>query len=151
MNIWTCLLLAPQKVHLISTYQVNGITFYKIMNKRIAIIDLGTNTCNLLIAEYYSIDYHILYQGKEVVKLGKNGIGNNHLTEDELERAILAIAKHQERIRPFSPSEIMVTATSAIRDAINKEWFAHEIKASTGLDLQIISGEKEAELIFTSK
>jgi len=118
------------------------------MNKRIAIIDLGTNTCNLLIAEYEHFDFKLIYQGKEVVKLGKNGIGKNLLTEDGLERAILAISKHQERIDPFNPSEIVVIATSAIRDAGNRDWFTHEIKASTGLDLQIISGEKEAELIF---
>ena len=118
------------------------------MNQRIAIIDLGTNTCNLLIAEYNRLDFLIIDHGKEVVKLGKNGIGKNLLTNDGLERAILAIRKHQERIKPFSPSEIVVIATSAIRDADNRDWFAHEIKVSTGLDLQIISGEKEAELIF---
>lgn len=118
------------------------------MNQRIAIIDLGTNTCNLLIAEYNHLDFQIIYQGKEVVKLGKNGIGKNLLTEDGLERANLAINKHKERIRPFSPSEIVVIATSAIRDALNRDWFTHEVKANTDLDLQIISGEKEAELIF---
>ena len=72
------------------------------MDNRIAIIDLGTNTCNLLIAEYQAKDYHIQYQGKEVVKLGKNGIDKNQLTEDGLERAVLAIRKHQEKIRARS-------------------------------------------------
>jgi len=118
------------------------------MTQRIAIIDLGTNTCNLLIADFDHTAFQIIYQGKEVVKLGKNGIGKNLLTEDGLARAILAIHKHQERIVPFSPSEIVVIATSAIRDAENKDWFAHQIKANTGLDLRIITGEKEADLIF---
>jgi len=118
------------------------------MNKRIAIIDLGTNTCNLLIAEYHDKSYQILFQGKEVVKLGKNGIDKNQLTEDGLERAILAIRKHQERISQFEASEMVIIATSAIRQANNKDWFQQEIKASTGLELQIISGEKEAQLIF---
>lgn len=118
------------------------------MNNRIAIIDLGTNTCNLLIASYSLTDYQILYQGKEVVKLGKNGIGNNQLTVDGLERAILAIKKHLDRIKQYSPVEIVIVATSAIREATNSDWFALEIKASTGLELQIVSGEKEAELIF---
>ena len=118
------------------------------MNKTIAVIDLGTNTCNLLIAEYQDKSYQIRYQGKEVVKLGKNGIDKNRLTEDGLERAILAIRKHQERISQFSVSEVVIIATSAIRDATNKEWFQQQIKANTGLELQIISGEKEAQLIF---
>jgi exopolyphosphatase/guanosine-5'-triphosphate,3'-diphosphate pyrophosphatase len=116
--------------------------------KQIAVIDLGTNTCNLLIAEYQDKSYKILYQGKEVVKLGKNGIDKNKLTEDGLERAILAIQKHQERIGNFNVSEIIIIATSAIREATNKDWFQQQIKANTGLELQIISGEKEAQLIF---
>ena len=118
------------------------------MKTEIAVIDLGTNTCNLLIAAYQDKNYQILYQGKEVVKLGKDGIDKNMLTEDGLERAILAIQKHQERIDKFDVSEVLIIATSAIREATNKDWFQQEIKAKTGLDLLIISGEKEAELIF---
>ena len=118
------------------------------MNNRISIIDLGTNTCNLLIAAYQDNTYQILYQGKEVVKLGKNGIDKNRLTEEGLERAIFAIQKHQERISKFNTSEVVIIATSAIREAINQDWFKQQIRAKTGLELQIISGEKEAELIF---
>jgi len=118
------------------------------MCQRIAVIDLGTNTCNLLIAEYQDKSYQIIYQGKEVVKLGKEGIDKNILTEKGLERAILAIRKHQERIGKFNVSEVVIIATSAIREATNKDWFQQQIKANTGLDLQIISGEKEAQLIF---
>lgn len=117
------------------------------MNK-IAIIDLGTNTCNLLIAQYQGKTYEILYQGKEVVKLGKYGIDKNRLTEDGLTRAIQAIKKHQERITQFGVHEVVVIATSAIREARNKDWFGQQVKDSTGLDLLVISGEKEAELIF---
>jgi exopolyphosphatase/guanosine-5'-triphosphate,3'-diphosphate pyrophosphatase len=118
------------------------------MNKQIAIIDLGTNTCNLLIAEYSQSAYHILHQGKEVVKLGKNGIDKNQLNEDGLKRAILAIGKHQERIEKYSAPETIIIATSAIRDATNKDWFLQEIKDKTSLELSVISGEKEADLIF---
>lgn len=118
------------------------------MNKRIAIIDLGTNTCNLLIAEYDHSSYQVLFQGKEVVKLGRKGIGNNQLTEDGLERAILAIHKHQERIRKYASVKVVAIATSAVREAINNHWFQQEIKNRTGLDLLVISGDKEAELIF---
>ncbi len=118
------------------------------MNQTIAIIDLGTNTCNLLIAEYDNSNYLILYQGKEVVKLGKNGIDKNQLTSDGLERAILAIRKHQERIKKHNADKTIIIATSAIREAVNKDWFQEKIKENTGLDLLVVSGEKEAELIF---
>jgi len=118
------------------------------MNSNIAIIDLGTNTCNLLIAEYGKTDYRIRYQGKEVVKLGKGGIDKNLLTEDGLERAVLAIQKHQERIVNYGVSEVLVLATSAVRDAANKDWFREELERRTDIQLSIISGEKEADLIF---
>lgn len=118
------------------------------MTNRIAVIDLGTNTCNLLIAEYHENFHQILYQGKEVVKLGKNGIDKNHLTPDGLERAIQAIRNHQQRISVHEVPEVVLLATSAIREASNRAWFQEEIEKSTGLQLQVISGEREAELIF---
>lgn len=118
------------------------------MNHRIGIIDLGTNTCNLLIARFQEKNYQIIFQGKEVVKLGKDGIDKNLLTEDGLERAITAIRNHQEKIKGYHVSEIFVLATSAIREAKNRDWFQSELGKSTGLNLQIISGEKEADLIF---
>jgi len=118
------------------------------MRNKIAVIDLGTNTCNLLIAEYQDQSYEILFQGKEVVKLGKGGINKNILTEDGLERAIQAIRIQQEIISKFHNSEVVIIATSAIREAINADWFQQQIKANTGLKLQVISGEKEADLIF---
>lgn len=118
------------------------------MIKRIAIIDLGTNTCNLMIAEYKDKTYRILYQGKEVVKLGKDGIDKNQLTEDGLQRAVQAIQKHQEIIREYGSSEIITLATSAIREAMNRNWFQQKVKEETCIELLIISGEKEADLIF---
>jgi len=118
------------------------------MNNRIAIIDLGTNTCNSLIAEYDQSKYNILYQGKEIVKLGKKGIDKNLLIEDGLQRAIAALKNHLETIRKYQASGIIALATSAIREAHNRSWFLDEVKQQTGIELEVISGEKEADLIF---
>lgn len=118
------------------------------MTKRIAIIDLGTNTCNLLIADYHYPDYKLLYRGIEVVKLGKSGLDKNQLSDDGLERAIGAIQHHKELIVQYGVSEIQIIATSAIREASNRDWFSQQIKSRTGLDLQIVSGDREAALIF---
>ena len=118
------------------------------MSKRVAIIDLGTNTCNLLIAKYEGQYHQILFQGKEVVKLGKNGIDKNMLDDDGLERAIQAIRNLQERIAQYDVSETIVLGTSAIREAKNQAWFQNELERRTGITLQIISGEKEADLIY---
>jgi exopolyphosphatase / guanosine-5'-triphosphate,3'-diphosphate pyrophosphatase len=115
---------------------------------KIAVIDLGTNTCNLLIAEYQKTSYRILYQGKEVVKLGKEGLHKNLLTREGLNRAILALQKHRQHINRSGATEIQAIATSAVREAGNKEWFQQQIKNETGIELRIIPGEKEADFIF---
>lgn len=115
---------------------------------RIAIIDLGTNTCNLLVADYNLKEYKIIWQGKEVVKLGKSGIHKNLIRSDAIERAVNAIAAHKVRTDKLKVDQIIAIATSAVRDADNKIEFCDSIYKKTGVRLQVISGEKEAELIF---
>jgi exopolyphosphatase/guanosine-5'-triphosphate,3'-diphosphate pyrophosphatase len=70
------------------------------------------------------------------------------LTEDGLLRAIQAIKKHQVTLSKFDHTQLLVLATSAIREARNSSWFQEELERETGTQLSIISGEKEAELIF---
>ena len=113
-----------------------------------AIIDLGTNTCNLLIASTEGKQYKILYSGKEGVKLGKEGINQNILSPEAFERAAKAISSHLQIINRYAVDEIIAIATSAVRDAVNRDEFARYIFEKTGLSLTIISGEEEAEYIF---
>lgn len=115
---------------------------------RLAVIDLGTNTCNLLIADLKDGQYKILYQGKEGVKLGKDGINNKLLTQEAFERATIAFNKHNRIILEYKADKIIVIATSAVRDAANKKEFAAHLLKETGLKLTIISGDQEANLIF---
>ncbi len=115
---------------------------------RLAVIDLGTNTCNLLIAETGQKKYKILYQGKEGVKLGEGGINRKLLTPEASQRALSALKKHKEKIESFHAEEIRTIATSAVRDAANRDEFAAFLLKETGLNLTIISGEEEAGLIF---
>ena len=115
---------------------------------RLAVIDLGTNTCNLLIAETGQKGYQILYQGKEGVKLGKGGINRQLLTPEAFQRALSALKKHKTTIEFFHAEKTEIIATSAVRDAANREEFAAFLLKETGFGLTIISGEEEAGLIF---
>ena len=115
---------------------------------RLAVIDLGTNTCNLLITEIEDRNYHLLYQGKVGVKLGKGGIHKKQLTPEAFNRAIDALKIHQSTIATFEADKVIAIATSAVRDADNKAEFAQALYNQTGLKLSIISGEEEARLIF---
>ncbi|WP_372773003.1 phosphatase [Mangrovibacterium sp.] len=132
--------------------QSGAISIFKLRIKtdemRLAVIDLGTNTCNLLIAEQDGKNYHLLYQGKVGVKLGKGGINKQELTPEAFDRAISALNRHKRTIADIGADRVVTIATSAVRDADNNAEFASALREATGLELTIISGEEEARLIF---
>jgi exopolyphosphatase/guanosine-5'-triphosphate,3'-diphosphate pyrophosphatase len=117
--------------------------------KRIAIIDLGTNTFNLLVAEYNNHKgYAILLNTKLPVKLGEGGLVNNHITTQAFERGINAIEQHLLNASRFSPEKVFAFATSAVRSADNGKEFTNIIKQRFDIDVEIIDGAREAELIY---
>lgn len=115
---------------------------------RAAIIDLGTNTCNLLIAESIGGEYKILHQSKQLVRLGDDKIRDGEISNEALQRTISAFHVHRQIIDRFQPEIIRVVATSAVRTAANKIEFLESLSGSTGWLVKVITGEKEAELIF---
>lgn len=115
---------------------------------KLAVIDLGTNTCNLLIAEISGKTYTLIHQCKVGVKLGKGGIHKNQLTPEAFQRATAALNQHLQTIASYSVDAVRTLATSAVRDASNQQEFTQHLFAETGLRLETISGEREAQLIF---
>ncbi|MEA3462400.1 MAG: phosphatase [Bacteroidota bacterium] len=113
-----------------------------------AILDFGTNTFNLLIAERKERGFNILLSSKQPVKLGRGGIQANRITPDALERGFVAIQNHMETIRNYEVDEIRAFATSAIRNADNGEEFTEEVRRRFGFRTRIIPGDREAELIY---
>lgn len=116
---------------------------------RKAVIDLGTNTCNLLIAESLTKgEFVTLYEGKEAVKLGLGGIHKQLLLNDAIERGLNALHKHAITIHEHQVEEVKIFATSALRGAENRDTFLDEVRKSLGWEIEIIDGDREAELIF---
>lgn len=116
---------------------------------RISVIDLGTNTCNLLIVDANrKQDYQILYNNKLAVKLGKGGIDRKEIRPDAMNRGFSAIEKHMATISDFRSDKIYAFATSAIRSARNGEQFVDQARQRFNLEIEIISGDREAELIY---
>jgi exopolyphosphatase/guanosine-5'-triphosphate,3'-diphosphate pyrophosphatase len=116
---------------------------------KIAVIDLGTNTCNLLIAETNNThDYKILHQSKQLVRLGDDKIKSNEISSEAASRVIQSFEKHKMIMQKFGVNKIRVIGTSAVRSAANKIDFLEAIGEKTGLVIKVVSGEKEAELIF---
>ncbi|GAB1450470.1 hypothetical protein MASR2M47_05260 [Draconibacterium sp.] len=115
---------------------------------KLAVIDLGTNTCNLLIAETNNDGFTILHQSKQLVKLGDNKIKDNEISPEATKRIIEALEIQKKIIEKHQTETIRVIATSAIRTANNKIQILETLSENLGWLIKVVSGEKEAELIF---
>ena len=115
---------------------------------RIAVIDLGTNTCNLLVAELQKNGYKLLHQSKQLVKLGDDKIRDNEISPAATGRAIQSFKAHGQIIKEMEVDRVFSLATSAVRTAGNKIQFLEKLGEESGCLVKVISGEKEAELIF---
>jgi exopolyphosphatase/guanosine-5'-triphosphate,3'-diphosphate pyrophosphatase len=116
---------------------------------RAAVIDLGTNTFNLLIVEFgEGLGYKILYNNKLPVKLGKSGIDKKEIRPDAITRGLNALDRHLQTITDYKADKTYAFATSAIRSARNGDQFVKLVKQRCGLDIEIINGNREAELIY---
>lgn len=116
--------------------------------KRIAVLDLGTNTFNILIAEADEKDYTILHSGKRPVKLGEGGINRGEIIPTAIARGLKAIEEYAQIIRQYKVTELKAFGTSALRSASNGYLLTDAIRESTGIEVEIVSGDREAELIY---
>lgn len=119
------------------------------MNERFAIFDLGSNAFKLLIAEKADTPegFAIIHKEESGVKLASKGINKNIITDEARLRALAAIALFKVTAESFQCRKFKCTGTSAFRDAKNGQVLVDEIKERFHLDVEIISGEREAELI----
>ncbi|MFN3840414.1 MAG: exopolyphosphatase [Cyclobacteriaceae bacterium] len=117
------------------------------MTHRIAIIDLGTNTFHLLIAERKDGRYTIIHRDRLAVKIGKGGINNNRITAEGLSRALNAMTSFKKTITHYLVTDVLAIGTSALRNAVNRNDVLSAIKSRTGIDVKVISGAEEADYI----
>jgi len=116
---------------------------------RIAILDLGTNTFNLLIAEKDEQENPVFIYTKELpVEIGKGGIHKREITAEATQRAIGALHKHRLKMEEFKVDEYYAFATSAVRDAENGNDFTRKMRIETGIEIKVLSGDEEAGWIY---
>lgn len=115
---------------------------------KVAIIDMGTNTFHLLLAEVNGDSHTIFHRERKAAKVGEKGINKGEITSEAWDRALKALSEFKETIDKEDITQIYATATSAIRSASNGKALTDEIKNQTGIDTEIISGTREAELIL---
>ncbi|MCC5921291.1 MAG: exopolyphosphatase [Cyclobacteriaceae bacterium] len=117
------------------------------MCKNIGIIDCGTNTFHLLIAEVSENSCRVLYKEKVAVKIGKDGISTDLIHPEAEERALEAFLYFKEVASSHGIDQIQATATSAFRNAKNGQKVANSLYAKTNIPVSIIDGRAEASLI----
>ncbi|GMV50240.1 MAG: Guanosine-5'-triphosphate,3'-diphosphate pyrophosphatase [Nitrospirae bacterium] len=108
-------------------------------------IDIGTLTCRLLIAERQpSGGLRELRSDRRILHLGQGVDRNRVIRPDAMQRVIATLQEWRHAINEHHVSATAVVATSAVRDAYNREEFLGFVRQEVGFDVEIISGEEEA-------
>ena len=119
------------------------------MNKCIAAIDMGTNSFHLIIVQVKSDgSFKNIDREREVIRLGSHkGKEFSLISEGEMEKA-LDVLKDFAKIAQFYKADVRAIATSAVREARNKEEFIDRVHNVTGITVEAVNGKTEAELIY---
>ncbi|MFT4033862.1 MAG: phosphatase [Siphonobacter sp.] len=118
--------------------------------KRIAIVDLGTNTFQLLIAELEGSSMKIIHDSSQPAKIGQGGISEGRISEEGMQRAVTVLRQFRKITDEYkiNPEEVRALGTSAIRNARNQHEFCDQILKATQFKITVIPGEEEASLIY---
>jgi exopolyphosphatase/guanosine-5'-triphosphate,3'-diphosphate pyrophosphatase len=115
---------------------------------RVAVMDLGTNTFHLLIAEGTIDNFHEIMHQHVAVKLGEGGINQGIIVPAAFERGINTMRNFQKYIAANHIQQIKAIATSALRNASNGNDFINHVKAETGIEIEVVDGDREADYIY---
>ncbi|MFD2569835.1 phosphatase [Spirosoma soli] len=115
-----------------------------------AIIDLGTNTFHLFIAEKKADTYHTLFRESRPAKIGQAGINQGVITEEAIGRALGVLTYFRQVLdsHHIAPDQVVAIGTSAIRVAKNQAAFIDRVQQATGIPIRVIDGAQEAEYIY---
>ena len=115
---------------------------------RVAAIDCGTNSIRLLIADITGGNFKEVLRTMEIVRLGQGVDQNKSFHPDAIARTLSAVEKFAQLIASQGVEKIRFCATSATRDASNRELFTNGVKKILGVEVEVIPGEQEAALSF---
>ncbi len=114
-----------------------------------AVLDLGTNTFHLLIAQFQSDgSWQKLLKKQVAVKLGKGGIHERKILKTSYDKGMRTLEVFHSLLREYRVKEVRVIGTAALRRASNGIKFISEAHRRFGFEIEVISGEQEAELIY---
>lgn len=111
---------------------------------RIGAIDIGTNSCRLLIADYINSNFKVLKQGLTITRLGEGVDSTGRLKEKAMNRVEKALENYAVELENYGVNKTKVVGTSALRDVGNASILLDRVYRKIGMRIEIISGEEEA-------
>lgn len=118
------------------------------MITRVAVIDTGTNSTRLLVAEVEGKQVRELERRTAITRLGEGVDDAGYLHEDAKERVRRCVADYAKIISRYHPAKTIVLATSSVRDATDGRKFISELAKAYGFSSRVLPGEEEASLSF---
>ena len=110
--------------------------------KKFAVIDIGSNSVRLM----FVADGKVLYKSLNTTRLGEGIAHSPYLNENAIERTAQAVCAFYEKAKEEGAERVFAFATAAVRFAQNREAFLSRVKELCGLEIEVVSGEEEAEL-----
>jgi exopolyphosphatase / guanosine-5'-triphosphate,3'-diphosphate pyrophosphatase len=115
---------------------------------RVAVLDMGSNSTRLLVAEVGSEGVRELERRTTVTRLGRGVDTSGTLAGEAIEEVCETIADYLDVCRERAPDEVVAIATSAVRDARNRGAFLAELRERFALDARLLDGAEEARLTY---
>ena len=117
-------------------------------SRPVAAVDMGTNSIRLLVATAREQESRELARDMVITRLGQGVDAAGRLHPDAIARTTAVLERYARRARALGADRIRVAATSAVRDAANRDELEGEVARLAGSPLEILSGEREAQLTF---
>lgn len=121
---------------------------------RYAAIDIGSNAVRLLIADINKTEYGYSFKKNTLVRvplrLGDDAFLDHHISERKTEYLLKTMAAFKNLMDVYHVTEYLACATSAMREAANGADIIKKVKQGTGIDLEIIEGQREANIIYSN-
>jgi len=118
------------------------------VSTRVGVVDLGTNTTRLLVADVGDDGLVELVRRTTITALGRGVDATGRLADDAMDRVRDTLATYRESLDALEVTRVVAVATSAMRDAANGPAFRDELNDRFGIDARTISGDEEARLTF---
>jgi exopolyphosphatase/guanosine-5'-triphosphate,3'-diphosphate pyrophosphatase len=115
---------------------------------RVAVVDIGTNSTRLLIADVEGRNVYEVERRTMVTNMGRGVDHTSTICSDAVEDVCGVIADYKSRYQEMGAERVMAIATSAVRDAVNGEAFVAELRERFELDARMLTGEEEARLTY---